>query len=264
MPIDSNRRKKVYQLVPEGALVTRIWLQQNDLSDHAIDNLLKSKQLEAVHKGIYKREGSVVEWGDVVYFLQRMCMTDLTIGGISALELQRLAHYIPMSGNSTIHLYGQHSLPDWVNLLTADARFQKHSAGNLLGKGFTPEQTSELNEFTRILNWKTSGDGLRIASPERAILELINEVPERISFEHAEELMQGLNTLSPRSLQKLLELCGNIKVRRLFLWYAERQNHPWLSKLNVDRIDLGKGNRMIVKGGKLNKKYQITVPETYE
>jgi hypothetical protein len=31
-----------------------------------------------------------------------------------------------------------------------------------------------------------------------------------------------------------------------------------------DRIELGSGNRVIVKGGHLNKKCQITVPDRYE
>ena len=43
MPIDSQRRKDVYKLVPEGSLVSRTWLKNNALSNHAIDNLVKSK-----------------------------------------------------------------------------------------------------------------------------------------------------------------------------------------------------------------------------
>ena len=71
MPIDSQRRKEVFRLVPEGALVSRTWLKAHELSNHAIDNLLKSNQLEAVRNGVYKRDGLPVEWGDVVYFLQK-------------------------------------------------------------------------------------------------------------------------------------------------------------------------------------------------
>lgn len=264
MALNSQRRKEVFRLVPEGSLVTRAWLQSHELSNHAIDNLLKSQQLETVKNGVYKREGSIVEWGDIVYFLQRRYITDLTIGGISALELQKLSHYLPLSNHRVLNLYGTDNLPAWVNTITDNARFQRHSLGDLLGQAATKDLTEQLNQYTKIFNWKDTKEGLIISTPERAILEVLNDVPGKISFEHADELMQGLNTLSPRSLQKLLEICDNVKVRRLFFWYAERQNHSWLVKINKDNINLGSGNRVIVKGGRLNKKYKITVPEMYE
>jgi len=37
--------------------------------------------------------------------------------------------------------------------------------------------------------------------------------------------------------------------------------HAWAKRIKKDDIDLGKGKRMLVKGGKLNSTYQITVPE---
>ena len=264
MPLDAKRRKEVFRLVPEGALVTRAWLQSHDLSTHAIDNLIKSKQLTSLKNGVYKREGSGVTWGDIVYFLQRNDATDLTIGGITALQLLKLSHYLSFSDKQVVQLYGQDPLPAWINGVTDDSFFQKGNASDLLGRAVDPLLSKQLNQFTRTFDWKDTRGGLRISTPERAILEVLNEIPSKISFEHAEELMQGLNTLSPRALQQLLELCNNFKVRRLFFWYAERQNHPWLVKLDRDRIELGSGNRVIVKGGHLNKKYRITVPGHYE
>jgi hypothetical protein len=105
---------------------------------------------------------------------------------------------------------------------------------------------------------------LEISDPERAILELLVEVPTEISFENAEQILQGMTSLSPNKLNELLLVCDNIRVRRLFLWMAERQNHQWFKKLNLDNISLGTGNRVLVKGGILNKKYKITVPQEYE
>jgi hypothetical protein len=34
-----------------------------------------------------------------------------------------------------------------------------------------------------------------------------------------------------------------------------------LGKINRESITLGSGNRMLIKGGKLDTKYKITVPE---
>ena len=44
------------------------------------------------------------------------------------------------------------------------------------------------------------------------------------------------------------------------LWFAERHKHSWLKELDRKSVDLGKGKRMIVRGGKLDTKFNITVP----
>ena len=73
--------------------------------------------------------------------------------------------------------------------------------------------------------------------------------------------MEGLSNLSPHRLQKLLANCRSVKVKRLFLFFADRHQHAWVKHIKKEDIDLGTGKRMLVKGGKLNSTYQITVPE---
>ena len=65
--------------------------------------------------------------------------------------------------------------------------------------------------------------------------------------------------LRPKMVQTLLEQCRSIKVKRLFLHLGERCNHSWVAKLDLKRVDLGSGNRVIVPGGRLDSKYHITV-----
>ncbi len=73
--------------------------------------------------------------------------------------------------------------------------------------------------------------------------------------------MQGLATLSPRRLDEVLHRLKHVKAKRLFFWLAERQGHAWFKKLEPDSFDLGHGKRALAKGGKLYRKYLITVPE---
>jgi len=73
-------------------------------------------------------------------------------------------------------------------------------------------------------------------------------------------LMEGMSDLSPRRLQTLLEACASVKVKRLFLYFADRHRHAWRSRLDVSRVGLGSGKRVLVKGGKLDPHYNITVP----
>lgn len=103
-----------------------------------------------------------------------------------------------------------------------------------------------------------------MSAPERAILELLDEVPERETFYQADVLMEGLRNLSPRRVQTLLVACRGVKVKRLFLWFAERHDRAWLKKVDRKDIDLGRGKRMLVRGGKFDPTYDITVPESID
>ena len=65
-------------------------------------------------------------------------------------------------------------------------------------------------------------------------------------------------------LQSLLEHCSSVKVKRLFLHLAEKHNHAWFKSLDVTKVSLGSGKRVLVPGGRLDPKYLITVPVTPE
>jgi hypothetical protein len=103
-----------------------------------------------------------------------------------------------------------------------------------------------------------------MSSPERAILELLEEVPRRETFHQADALMEELRNLNPRRLHALLVECRSVKVKRLSLWFAERHKHAWLKGLDRNGIDLGRGKRMLARRGKLDTRFNITVPENLD
>ena len=73
-------------------------------------------------------------------------------------------------------------------------------------------------------------------------------------------LMEGIVGLGPERAGRLLRQCRSVKVKRLFLWFAERHGHAWFDRLDLEGVDLGSGKRMLVRGGRLDRKYGITVP----
>jgi hypothetical protein len=85
-------------------------------------------------------------------------------------------------------------------------------------------------------------------------------LPDRETFHQVDVLIEGLSSLSPKRLQSLLKACTSVKVKRLFFFFADRHQHAWLKHLDETQIDLGSGNRVLIKGGKLDKRYRITVP----
>ena len=70
----------------------------------------------------------------------------------------------------------------------------------------------------------------------------------------------SLIKLQKSNLRK--KLCNNEPIFN----FAEKINHPWFKKLNLGKIDLGSGKRVVFENGILDKKYNITVPkdESYE
>lgn len=90
---------------------------------------------------------------------------------------------------------------------------------------------------------------------------MLDELPGRESFERVDKLFESLAGLRPRRLQTLLASCKSVKVKRLFFFFADRHGHAWVKHLYKDTVYLGKGKRLLVKGGRLDPVYQITVPE---
>lgn len=118
-----------------------------------------------------------------------------------------------------------------------------------------------LPERSEAAPWGQWNWPMTCSTPERALLELLDELPKHETFHQVDMLMEGLSSLSPRRLQRVLTACSSVKVKRLFFIFADRHRHAWLKQLDKSAIDLGSGNRVLVKGGKLDRRYRITVPK---
>jgi len=113
------------------------------------------------------------------------------------------------------------------------------------------------------------GDGGRIvkaalsasSSGSGSAKSTFDDLADHESFHQVDVLMEGLSDLAPRRLQKLLVRCRSVKVKRLFFFFADRHRHAWLKHIERAAIDLGSGKRMLVKEGRYDPTYQITVPK---
>ena len=73
-------------------------------------------------------------------------------------------------------------------------------------------------------------------------------------------IMEQLTTLRPDIVQKLLGNTDNLKVKRMFLYMAEKAGHYWFDSLN-NKIDWGYSKYQLAKNGAYISKYKITVPK---
>jgi hypothetical protein len=251
----SSKINKLQRDLPEGLLATAAWLKEKGYSDQLLKKYRETGWLVSPTHGVYRRPGPPLKWQHVVYSLGQMLERPPHVGGLSALELRGYAHYLKPRGPGTIHLYGEKKLPGWVAKVKLKERFVEHRdrLGLLTGELVTEP-------------WGPWDWDLVFSTPEQAILEFLDEVPKRQSVEHADEMLGGLADLSSRRLLKLLGACRSVKVKRLFLALASRHSHTWVKPVveaaDREEIDLGKGKRMLVPGGKLHPKYLITLPET--
>ncbi len=263
--------------LPEGLVVDAAWLEERGIASNLRAYYVKNGWLEQPVRSLYKRPRGKLNWQQVVISLQTILLrSPFYVGGRTALELQGFAHYLAQE-IKTVHLYGPEKPPAWLHKLSLPQRFVYHNSKTLfrndpathalgglawdIAKG-TGCDTSGLQggSFTTTA-WGQWDWPLTLSQPERAFLEMLDELPRRESFHQADMFMQGAANLSPRRLQKLLAACESVKVKRLFFFFADRHQHAWRKRLDKDAVDLGAGKRMLVKGGKLDPVYLITVPE---
>lgn len=262
--------------LPEGMIVDAAWLTRRGYSTSLRSQYVKSGWLQQPTRGVYRRPYGELDWQLAVLSIQMLMRIPLVIGGRTAIELQGRGHYA--RSIQEVHLYGPESPPAWLNKLEVGVAFRFHNSGKLFDNApFTralthvdldlrsrkvkPADPVHGSLTTRPLgHWQWP---LTLSTLERAFLELLDELPDHETFHQADVIMEGLSDLSPRRLQKLLEDCRSIKVKRLFFFFASRHGHAWLKRLDRSRIDLGRGKRQLVKGGRFDAAHGITVPESF-
>jgi len=244
-------------------------MEKNGYSRALRHQYVKAGWLEQPARSVYRRPWGSLSWEQVVISLQTLLAYPVSIGARTALEIQGYAHYLPHTQND-IHLYSDTPLPAWLHKLNLPQTFIVHNRSRFLpllkesGSGLSlslNESAASIDSSLKISSWGQWNWPLILSAPERAMLELLDELPKNETFHMADMLMEGLVNLRPRSVQTLLEQCSSVKVKRLFLFFAERHGHAWFSQLDLKRIDLGAGKRALVPDGMLDSKYQITLPK---
>ncbi|MBS0481405.1 MAG: type IV toxin-antitoxin system AbiEi family antitoxin [Proteobacteria bacterium] len=254
-----SKLNRLQQVLPEGLLADASWMGAHGYSSALRSQYVSAGWIDSPTRRVYRRSRTPLTWQQVVISLQTLLDYPLAVGGRTALEQQGYAHYLTTTMRE-VHLYGPKRPPTWLASLPLDVTFHWHNSLRLF-----PDDADASPEPSPVM---FSAEGatlpIRYSSKERAVLELLDELPERESFHQVDALMEGLSDLSPRRLQTLLEACASVKVKRLFLFFADRHRHAWRSRLDVSRVDLGSGKRVLVKGGKLDPTYHITVPSDLE
>lgn len=237
------------QSQPYGIVLLSSWLKQQGYSLGLQKRYKQSQWLKSIGTGAMKRKGDEVGIEGAIFALQTQLNMSVHIGGKSALALLGKSHYLALD-NKEITLFGQanEKLPKWFSDYHWKQKLQYHPSN------FLP---ADLN----MVKFEPGNFFISISGATRALMECLYLAPKEQSLAEGYELMEGLNNLAPATVQAALEQCNSVKVKRLFLFMAEKAGHSWFKYLTYDKIDLGKGKRSLVTDGVYVPQYEITVPK---
>lgn len=159
----------------------------------------------------------------------------LHVGGKTALDWHGVRHYVLL--RPTLRLYGWATarLPDW---------FVQHFPGEYHRKRlFTeePEQMPGVGPF------ENRDSAPLVSTPERALLELLDEVGVRQPLQEVREIAEGTYSLRAEVLMDLLKRCTSVKTVRLCLLLGRELALPWVGKLDEAVLPKGSARSWISK-----------------
>lgn len=252
----SEKGTKINQLLkqwPSGTVAVLRWLEKRGAYQQLVHEYEKSAWIRRVGQGAFAKSGDKIDWTGGLFALQNQLELPIYAGGKTALQLQGYAHFLPLGKGSTVFLFGPSAtkLPAWFTHYQWGLNIRFASTRLFAGEATVGLTTRDMGTFS-----------IKVSAPERAMFEVLYFVPKEQSYEEARMLMEGLTTPRIKIVQTLLESCTSVKVKRLFMVLAEGCGHAWVRKLDISNVNFGKGKRMLVRGGRLDPKYNISVPES--
>ncbi len=238
--------------LPTGIVLLSSWLTGQGYSHDLVQRYKKSNWLKPIGTGAFIRSNDKVGYEGAIYALQEQNNFTIHPGGRTALSLLGKAHYLELAAGRVV-LFGStgEKLPAWFKNYNWGVKADYH-------------ETSFLPPDLGLTKVQLSNFSIKVSGAARAIMECLHLTPQKQEFMECFELMEGLNNLVPNHVQTLLESCQSVKVKRLFLYMAEKADHSWFKYLDLKNVELGKGKRSVVKNGVYIDKYQITVPRELE
>ena len=246
--VKDKKLKNLMDHWPTGQVATSLWLRDMGISTSLTQRYVKSEWIESIGRGAYKKTMDQVEWYAGLASIQKQLTKDVHLGGPTALAIRGKSHYIRY-GEERVFIFHEHhvKLPKW---------FVSYDWGHRIEQVGTSVFPKELG----LKAMHHEGFEINTAGPERAILECLYLAPKRFDLLECYQILESLRTLRPGIMQELLEKCSSIRVKRLFLYMANKANLPVMDRMELINVNLGTGDRVIVKNGVYDSQYRISIP----
>ena len=232
--IPNSKLNTLYTHLAAGSPITSVQLAGLGISADLAVHYARSGWLKRLGRGVYCRPGEALLLHPSLVVLQQQ-IAGFHVGGKTALEWYGVRHYV--SQQAALHLYGWATarLPDW---------FGRHFPGEYHRKRlFTeaPDQMPGVGPF------ENRDSAPLVSAPERALLELLDEVGVRQPLQEAWEIAEGTYSLRADVLMELLKRCTSVKTVRLCLRVGHELSLPWVGKLDEAVLPKGSARPWISK-----------------
>lgn len=241
----ASKIKNIIESTLDGGVLLSSWLSLNGLTRSEQANYVKTGWLRRLYTGVYHIATQMPRLYPSLHSMSNQSEFNYHIGALTSLELKGFSHYGQL-GQLKAYVYASEKWPTCLDKLDWD---------------ITPVRVkSDKYKDLGLTTISVEGVDVTISAPERAIFEYIDMIPESANPMDVFFIMEMLTTLRPGLINKLL-VKASIKTRRLFLYMADKANHPWFDELSLENINLGSGDRSITPGGVYDKKYKIVIPK---
>lgn len=247
--VNTTKINRLLSSHPPGVVLLSSWLATQGYSLALQQVYRNGHWLETIGRGAMIRSGDKVDYEGAIYALQEQAGLSVHPGGRTALSLLGKAHFLELAPTKVV-LFGAagEKLPSWFKNNEWEVKLDYH-------------KTSFLPPEVGMKDVSLGGYSIKVSGAARALMECLYLAPKKQDLLECYELMEGLNNLRPEHVQKLLEQCKSVKVKRLFLYLADKSGHAWFSHLNLKSVDLGSGKRSVVQNGVYDSTYKITIPK---
>ncbi len=239
----ASKIKNIIEQTPLNGVLLSSWLSANGLSRSEQANYVKTGWLSRICPGFYHISTQTPKLYPSLLSISNQSDFKYHIGALTALELKGFSHYGQL-GEQKAFVYASEKWPLCLDKVKWDIRPTRIK--------------SDVYEELGLTSVLVDGVDVALSSPERAIFEYLDLIPESANPMDVFYIMEMLTTLRPRMISKLLAK-ASIKTRRLFLYMAEKARHPWFEELSLDGVNLGSGDRSITPGGIYDNKYKIVI-----
>lgn len=228
--------KRLYTDLRPGAPVTSAQLANMGVSADLAVHYVRAGWLKRLARGVFSRPNEPLLLHPSLLVLQHQ-ISGLHVGGKTALDWYGVRQYV--SQEPKTYLYGWESarLPAWFTSAFPSEYHRKRLFAEV------PEQMLHVTPHER------RKDAPLVSGPERALLELLDEVGVRQPLQEAKELMESAHSMRADVLMGLLVRCTSVKTVRLCLTLSRELSLPWAAKLKPDLLPKG-SNRPWVSNSK--------------
>lgn len=242
----SKINRLLLSATPKGLLFSE-WLKKNGYSDQLIKRYRETGWLAMLSKGVMYRTGDSLSAYAALSCYNRQLGKKFRIAAHSALELFGFNHYVPMGKPLLMAAHDKQHVPEWMRMDVFDRVIKPFSTDTFS----EPQSTTIVKDEVE----------LQVSTPEQAFMECLLLAPRQYSYMDLYYVMEQLTTLRPETVQRLLETTGSFKVKRMFLYMAEKAGHYWYDMLDTSKTALGTSKLQLVKNGVYISKYKITIPK---